>query len=65
MKKKFNSTKRVGKGIRNNRISFIVSENLNLNELRQHAESKNLSLDELLNTAAVIAYSKMNLPENK
>ena len=54
----------MGKGIKNGQISYNVSEDINLIELRKYAKSKNLSLNELFNTATVVAYSKMNLPEN-
>ena len=60
---KFNVTKRVGKGIRNGRVSYSVSEDINLTELKKYAKSKDLSLNELFNTAAIVAYSKMDLPE--
>ena len=47
--------------MRNGRYSYNVSEDISLTELKKLAKSKGLSLGELFNTAAIVAFSKMDL----
>ena len=61
----FKATERVGKGIRTKEYSYCVSEDIDLIGLKKAAKSKGLSINELFNTAAVVAYSKMELPEER
>ena len=42
-----------------------MSEDINLTGLKKSAKSKGLSINELFNTAAVVAFSKMELPEER
>ena len=42
-----------------------MSDDIDIKELKKYAKSKQLSVNELFNTAAVVAYSKMDLPKEQ
>ena len=63
--KKFKETKVVGKGWQIGVNHYCVSPDLSLADLKTKAKAQGMTIGELFNTAAVVAYSKLDLPEDR
>lgn len=63
--KQMKANERVGLGALNGKFDYIVSEDLDINTIKAKAKSLGLSIGELFNTATVVAYSKLDLPEDR
>ena len=61
----FGATKCLGKGTVNGKYSYCVSDDINLIAIKKSAKSKGLSVNDYFNTAAIVAFSKMDLPEDR
>lgn len=63
--KQMRANKKLGIGIGpvNGKFDYHVSEDLNLSAIKARAKSLDLSVGELFTTAAVTAFSKLDLPE--
>ena len=59
------STKVVGKGEASGKNQFCISQDISLPELKVKAKSLGMTIGELFNAAAIVAYSKLDLPEER